>query len=59
MFKNLKNLIFEFYQINFYSGNVPFTDLNKMITLLNMDKISKKYQIKYSYNRIQFVKKEQ
>jgi hypothetical protein len=58
MFKNLKFFIFNFYRIN-YSFNEPFIELNKMITLLNMDKISKNYQIKHIYHHLQFVKKEQ
>jgi hypothetical protein len=58
MFENLKFFIFHFYEIN-YSVNEPFTDLNKLITLLNMDKISTNYQINHIYNHIQFVKKEQ
>lgn len=57
IFKNLKSFIFHFYQIDNYSVNEPFTDLNKMITLLNMDQISKKYQIKHIYHHLQFVKK--
>jgi hypothetical protein len=59
IFKNLKSFTFHFYQIDNYSVNQPFTDLNKLITLLNMDKISTNYQIKHIYHHLQFVKKEQ
>jgi len=37
---------------------MPFTDLNKLIQLLNMDKISKKYQIKHTHNNFQFFKND-
>jgi hypothetical protein len=56
MCKNLQYFIFQFYSIDRYSRSEPFTDLTKMIQLLNMDKISKKYQIKHIHNYFQFVK---
>jgi hypothetical protein len=59
MCKNLQYFIFQFYSIDRYSRSEPFTDLTKMIQLLNMDKISKKYQIKHIQNYFQFIKKEQ
>jgi hypothetical protein len=59
MCKNLQYFIFQFYSIDRYSRSEPFTYLTKMIQLLNMDKISKKYQIKHIQNYFQFIKKEQ
>ncbi|CAF0947087.1 unnamed protein product [Adineta steineri] len=57
MFKNLKSFIIEFHT-NFSNYNrIPFADLNKMIELLNMDRISQKYHMKHVYNYIQFIKK--
>jgi hypothetical protein len=58
MCKNLQYFIFQFYSIDRYSRSEPFTDLTKMIQLLNMDKISKKYQIKHIQNYFQFIKKD-
>jgi hypothetical protein len=59
IFKNLKYFVFQFYSINHYSPiHAPFTDLTKMIQLLNVDKISKKYQIKHIHNYFQFIKKD-
>jgi hypothetical protein len=52
MFKNLQSFIFHFYHIP------PFTDLIKMIQLLNTDEISGKYQIKHIHNYLQFIRKE-
>ncbi len=57
-FKNLRSFIFEFYQMYDYPNFMPFTDLNKLIQLLNMDKISKKYQIKHTHNYFQFFKND-
>jgi hypothetical protein len=60
MFPNLQSFIFQFYSIDRYSSfHVPYTDLNELIQLLNLDKISKKYQIKHIHNYFQFIKKEQ
>jgi len=58
MCKNFQYFIFQFYAIDHYSRSEPFTDLTKMIQLLNMDKISKKYQIKHIQNYFQFIKKD-
>jgi hypothetical protein len=57
IFQNLQSLIFHFYHNRHLLSIVPFIDLNEMILLLNMDKISEKYQIKHIHNYLQLVKK--
>jgi hypothetical protein len=59
IFPNLQSFIFQFYSIDYSSFHVPYTDLNELIQLLNLDKISKKYQIKHIQNYFQFIKKSQ
>jgi hypothetical protein len=57
MFKNLQSFIFHFYHMPRFAFLVPFTDLSKIIQLLNTDEISGKYQIKHIHNYLQPVKK--
>jgi len=57
MFKNLQSFIFHFYHMPRFPSIVPFTDLSKMIQLLNMEEVSEKYQIKHSHNYLQFGRK--
>jgi hypothetical protein len=57
IFPNLQYFIFQFYSIDYSSSHIPYTDLTELIQLLNMDKISKKYQIKHIENYFQFIKK--
>ncbi len=40
IFQNLTVFLFDFYRINDYSRNEPFTDLTKMIKILNIDQNS-------------------
>jgi hypothetical protein len=56
LFENLQSFIFHFYHLLGFPSIAPFTDLSKMIQLLNMEKISEKYQIKHIRNYLQFVK---
>jgi hypothetical protein len=58
IFKNLQYFIFQFYSTDYNSYNRPYTDLTEFIQLLNVDRISKKYQIKHIYNYFQFIKKD-
>ncbi len=59
MFQNLQSFIFHFHQLSEFPRIDPFTDLNKMIKMLNWEKISEKYEIKHIYNNLQFVRKKQ
>jgi hypothetical protein len=58
MFINLQSFIFHFYDMPRFPSIVPFTDLNKTIQLLNMEKFTEIYQIKHIHNYLQFIKKE-
>ncbi|CAF3280722.1 unnamed protein product [Rotaria sp. Silwood2] len=57
MFKNLQSFIFHFHHMPDFLRMNPLTDLSKMIQLLNMEKVSKKYQIKHIHNYLQFFRK--
>jgi hypothetical protein len=57
MFKNLQSFIFHFYQMHEFPHTGPINDLNNIIQLLNMEKVSEKYQIKQFQNYLQFVRK--
>ncbi|CAF3867497.1 unnamed protein product [Rotaria sp. Silwood1] len=57
MFKNLQSFIFHFHHMSDFLRMSSFTDLSKIIQLLNMEKVSEKYQIKHIHNYLQFVRK--
>jgi len=59
VFENSKTFIFHFYHDDSHSLNKPYTSMSKIITLLNMDQYLENYLIKYSYNYLQLIKKEQ
>jgi hypothetical protein len=59
IFKNSKTYIFHFYHDGSHSLNKPYTYMNKIIALLNMDNNLENYHMKHSYNYLQLIKKEQ
>jgi hypothetical protein len=58
MFKNLQSFIFLFYHMPRFPSLIPFTDLSKIIQLLNMEEFAEAYQMKHIHNYLQFIKKE-
>ncbi|UJR19843.1 hypothetical protein I4U23_022976 [Adineta vaga] len=57
MCRNLKSFLLNFDQTVFFNQDMPFAGLEKMLQLLSMDRIAKKYQIKHIHNCFQFLKK--
>ena len=57
MSKSLQLITFYFYHLPRFPSILPYTELQKIIELFNMGKISEKYRIKHVQNYMQFVRK--